>query len=227
MSDGETPAAASPKPDPDRAGPDALPRVGFLLGIVRKLVLYGSSLILILQEGVSVRHCAEAKINFGTKDLALIIARIKCGLQRAAMLEVRLNRYVTAGRDLKLLPLRALAARKPRAARPADAPPPAKAPVLALLPSVEEIAEQVRTRSLGAVIGDICRDIGLLPGVMNGVIWEELMEAAIKCGIDLNGLIHASRKPLYGTYQDHVEIAMTAWPGAVPHSVVPVSGRPP
>jgi hypothetical protein len=224
----------------------AFPRVGRLLGVVRKLVAFGTNLITTLQRGTSAQRCVLTMLTFGTKDLALIIARIKCGLQRAAALEARLNAYVTRGRDLRPLAWRLSIPRVRTAAPDADAPdadapdadttgadatgaatpPPAvRSEVLARLPSAEEIAEQVRTRPLGTVIGDICRDLGLLAGMMDDALWRDLTDAAAACGISLCGFIRDSSKPVFGDRHGEVDIPLTAWPDL--DTVVAAAGRPP
>jgi hypothetical protein len=218
--------------------PATLPRVGRLLGIVHKLVAYGTSLITTLQHG-SPAHCRTmAMLAFGTRDLGLIIARIKCGLQRAAALQARLNAYVARGRDLTLPEERRPRAWSTEGARSAapkveeDAQPPAAAArdtVLVLLPSAEEIAEQVRTRPLGTVISDICRDMGLSAGLMDGGLWEELTAAMMECGIDLGGFIRNSARPVFGDrdeeWQDRPEVWPDAWPDAI--GAVDAVARPP
>jgi hypothetical protein len=205
--------------------------VGRLLAIMRKIVAYGTDLILILQQGaqqqgVPGHRCTMAVLAFGTRDLARIIARIKCGLQRAGMLEARLNRFVARGRDLAPPSLRPGTPRGQPAAPSAGAPPSApRGTVLSDLPSVEDIAEQVRTRPLGTVIRDICRDIGLAPGVMDGVLWRELMEVAIECDIDLTGLMRSSLKPVFGVSEEYWDIAFSAWPRSP--AVLAVATGPP
>ena len=209
MSASATTSVASPSPDPDRAGPDvparnAFPHVGRLLGIVRRLVAYGTKLLNDLQQGVPTPHQVLATLTFGTKDLALIIARVKCGLLRAAGLEARLNLFVKRGRDLQPPPWRMPMPRERKKTADADAPK-AEAPqspvpteVLSLLPSAEEIAEQVRTRPLGAVLADICRDLGLPPGMMQGTLWQELKDAFVECGFSLVSFVRGDWRPMFG-----------------------------
>jgi hypothetical protein len=223
MSASATLPVASPAPDPDRAGPDmpprdvpprtALPRVGRLLRIVRRLVAFGTNLLTTLQAGASAERQALTMLSFGTKDLALIIARIKCGLLRAAGLEVRLNGFVKRGRDMQPAPWR-LSIPRARTDAPDDAPqvaaPPARTDLLALLPSAEEIAEQVRTRPLGVIICDICRDLGLSPRLMDGVLWRELTEAVAECGLSLTRLLRDSGKPSLGEQAGQADIKLTA-----------------
>lgn len=219
-------------PDPNRAVSDKFPKVRFLLGIVHKLVAYGTNMITTLQEGTSAYQSTMAMIIFGTKDFALIIARIKCGLQRAAMLEVRLNQFVTRGRDLYVPSERPSTPRGPQVAPSADAAaPPGGDEVLALLPSVEEIAEQVRRRPLGIVICDICRDLGLAPSLMDPALWDELFVAVLEYGASINRLRWDCTKPVIGTAEECAAIARCEWPGtpaiAFVSDMASISGRPP
>ena len=70
------------------------------------------------------------------------------------------------------------AQRAPRAPRAAPAARLAREadPRLALLPTPEQIAAEVRRRPIGAVIADICRDLGVLP---THPLWQELSLAII------------------------------------------------
>jgi hypothetical protein len=49
----------------------------------------------------------------------------------------------------------------------------------ARLPTEEEIAAEVRRRPVGAVIADICRDLGIAPGRLDPAFWRELSHAVI------------------------------------------------
>jgi hypothetical protein len=205
--------AATAQPDPNRAAPAALPRVACLLRLVRLLVNYGTGVLAVLQPGSPPYRRAGVILRFGTKDLALIVARITCGLRRAMALEERLKRYVVRGVDLPEPKLR-LSVAGPRVRRSApvvDAPMDATA-LLAALPSVEAIAEQVRTRSLGVVITDICRDLGVASGAMDATLWEAMIEAVRDCGIDLCRLFQSGGlTPLDD--DEHVSDAeLAAWP---------------
>jgi hypothetical protein len=66
-----------------------------------------------------------------------------------------------------------------RGARTAD-------PGLARLPTPEDIAAQVRRRPIGAVIADICRDLGIMP---SNPLWRELPLAIIANGGNLATLV--------------------------------------
>jgi hypothetical protein len=102
------------------------------------------------------------------------LQRIARGLMRARALETRV--IETAAKLNKARgrrPGAAPAHRQPRAvpaaARPAEAP---DAPIE--LPTEEEIAAWVRRRPIGAVLADICRDLGI---TCDHPLWRELQHA--------------------------------------------------
>ena len=64
-----------------------------------------------------------------------------------------------------------------RARRPAARPSLGADPRLARLPTPAQIAAEVRRRPIGAVIADICRDLGIMP---NHPLWRELQLAIIR-----------------------------------------------
>ena len=57
---------------------------------------------------------------------------------------------------------------------------------LALLPTPEQIAAKIRRQPIGAVIADICRDLGILP---SHPLWRELQIVIIREGGNLAGLL--------------------------------------
>ena len=95
-------------------------------------------------------------------------------------------------------PIRLPATPGPRAARQV-APPDAQRephradqtedPRLARLPTEEEIAAEVRRRPVGAVIADICRDLGIAPGQLDRAFWDELSRAIAIYGGSLAGFL--------------------------------------
>ena len=72
----------------------------------------------------------------------------------------------------------------PAARRPTRGPkaPEQPTPILARLPTPEDIAAQVRRRPVGAVIADIFRDFGIVP---SNPLWRELSLAIIENGGNL------------------------------------------
>ena len=182
------PSDAPNPPDPhqDRLIPIA-GRPGcarLLLGLVRKLVDYGKSLTGALQRtDAAATNPSVIMMGFGTRDLALIAARITRGLMLAVALEARLLCRVAREDKRPSAPAQTLTSeppppacvrdrspRKPRATRPVDDP----TSLLARMPTAEEIAEQIRRRPIGAVIADICADLGI---VASHPLWRDLRDA--------------------------------------------------
>ncbi len=175
-------------PDPAAPGEGRPSRFGRLLEVVRKLIDYGKELATNLQR----RAATDADVTrpFGTRDIGLILARITRGLLRANALEARVVE-LAARPDAPAAPSRAPAQRAPGAPlgapRPAAARPTAKAdPRLALLPTPEQIAADVRRRPVGAVIADICRDLGIMP---SHPLWRDLSLVIIRHGGSLAALV--------------------------------------
>ena len=152
---------------------------GHLLGLVRKIIAYGRDLVASLQQQNAPTPSPQIVRRFASVNLAVIIARITRGLAMAGLLDARL---VNAEfRPDKLPPTGPREAttlrpeprpRRPKLTRPDTAED--DAALRAALPSIEEIAERVRNRPVGAVIADICRDLGI-----NGMddLWRDLQLA--------------------------------------------------
>ena len=176
------------QPDPtDRALP---PCVGKFLALLHTLIAYGRNLTDTLR-----RHPGDPRIlpcfayvarTFVTGDLTLILARITRGLLRAAALEERLRRLAACGQDLRD-PSRAPSPPKPRKKRARKKPParlhdPARDPSLDAPLTLEQIAAEDRRRPIGAVLVDICLDLGIAQGQMDRVTWKELYFLIISYG---------------------------------------------
>ncbi len=169
------PAATSDLPPPSR--------FGRLLTLVRKLIDYGKQLAATLRQRVVPGDTTDLVCTFGTGDIALILARIAQGLHRAGLLEEKIARAATR-LDAEPQPNPAPSPRAPRALPcEADAPSPRQtqpqqpadaAPLLANLPTPDQIAAKVRRQPIGAVLADICRDLGIPP---SHPLWDELHRA--------------------------------------------------
>jgi hypothetical protein len=164
-------AATTPAPTTEPS------RAGRLLDLVRRLIEYGKELATTLRQSSVTTDLAAAMRPFGTRDIALILARITRGLHRAAALEARLVRGA-ARLDAEPRPRSVPAAAKPASAPRRQAAPPAGS-TLAHLPTPEQIAAEVRRRPIGAVIADICRDLGIMP---SHPLWRQLQIAIIGNG---------------------------------------------
>ena len=216
------------EPDPPRAGADTPSRLGRVLSLVRKLIDYGKQLAVTVQQRAGTPGFAFLARPFGTADLAVILARITCGLRRAAMLEAKLCKRAERGRDLTVAPIRLPAIRAPGAARPepqrAD---PTEDPRLARLPTEEEIAAEVRRRPIGAVIVDICCDLGIAPGHLDRAFWDEISHAVIMYGGNLVRLFNDLSERLWAFGPgDLSDEAYPGWLEPPPRSPVPATGPP-
>jgi hypothetical protein len=194
-------AATPPKP----AGSDKESRVGRLISLVRKLIDYGKELAATFQRSGTDTNPITHTCRFGTSDLALILARITQGLHRARTLEEKLV-HNAARPEWEPKPSAAPSPRASRTAQPAAARTDAAATKLAQLPTPEQIASQVRRRPIGAVIADICRDLGIMP---NHPLWRELSEVIIRYG--------GSLAALYKDVNERAFRPLASWrPGAPP-----------
>ncbi len=236
MSAADQAPAATTDPDPPGANTAMPTALGRVLSLVRKLIDYGKQLAGTVQQRAAAPGFDLFARPFGTADLAAILARITNGLRRAAALEATLCQRAARGRDLTPSPIRLPVARGPRVARqvaPPDAQPepqPAdhtEDPRLVRLPTEEKIAAEMRRRPVGAVIADICRDLGIVPGELDRAFWDELSHAIIAYGGSLAGFLGTLRRRLFafgsGGNSDRMD---PGWPAALPRLLAPATGPP-
>jgi hypothetical protein len=192
-----TEAPADPKPS----------HAGRLLGLVRRLIDYGRQLATTLRTN---------RPPFSAGDIALLLARITRGLLRAEALEARVIRH-TARLDAEPAPPRAPSHRRSPPARAADAVSPPEV----CLPTSEQIAAEVRRRPIGAVIADICRDLGITP---SHPLWPEVRDLITRyCGNLANlvmDLVDRAFEPPASSWPP-------AWPAQSLQSPRPSSTGPP
>jgi hypothetical protein len=223
-------------PDPPRGNPAIPAAVGRVLSLVRKLIDYGKQLAGTVQQRADAPGFALFAKPFGTSDLAVILARITNGLRRAVALEAKLCRRATRGQDLMPTPIRLPAARGPRPARqvapPAAQPDPHPAdqtedPRLARLPTEEEIAAEVRRRPVGAVIVDICRDLGIAPGHLDRAFWDEINHAIMMYGGSLARFLTNLHERLFACFTgEDAGRPDPGWPIAPPRLPAAATGPP-
>jgi hypothetical protein len=213
--------------------------IGRVLSLVRRLIDYGRRLAVTAQQRAAAPGFALFASPFGTADLAAVLARITNGLRLAAALEARLTQRAERGRDLAPSSVRMPAAsRPPRQSAPANAQPepqPAshiEDPRLAHLPTEAEIAARlaagldpmVRRRPIGAVIVDICQDLGIMPGDLDRAFWDELSEVIIIYGGSLAGFVGKQiRLPFAFAPGD---LPDSIWPAAPPRLAERATGPP-
>jgi len=86
------PNRPDPVPDPAAGSMREQSRTGRLLGLLRKLIEYGLELACALQQSPAAATLLTVALYFGTRDIALILARITRGLELAGALEAKLVR---------------------------------------------------------------------------------------------------------------------------------------
>src|SRR5271157_2909900 len=185
MSTAATAPGPTTQPAPWPASTDRRGCLARLLGLVRKLIDHGKQLAAAVGQRSLTNHPALAGFRFGTSDIALILSRITLALHRATALEARLLRSA-ARPDPKPQPPRASSPRSPRVPREAPREPAEADPRLARLPTPEQIAAEIRHRPVGAVIADICRDLGIMA---DHPLWRELQLAMILHGGSLANFV--------------------------------------
>ena len=163
---------------------------------------------------------AEVLTRFGILDFKLITARLTRGLMLAEALE---NRVASTAQRIDNPPLprtrpakpRTQAARRPRFSWEKD-----NAALLAGgLPSAEEIAEQIRRRPIGAVLADICRDLGISP---HDHLFGLLSQAIIRHGGNIVTLMEQTPRMRGGFYDPKPPGQKPAQPRMHPAPMTPV-----
>ena len=187
---------------------DAKPnRFSGILGLVRQLIDYGKQLATTL---LNNPH------PLGAGDIVHILARITRGLLRAEALEARLIRdpsWLGAAPAPPRAPSHRPSSPAPATARPVDTTP----FNLDRLPTPEQIAAEVRRRPIGAVIADICRDLGIMA---DHPLWQELRLVVICHGGNLAKLMKA-------TWDRAFERIAASWPAAPLQSPTASGAGPP
>ncbi|HLJ04862.1 MAG TPA: hypothetical protein VKT26_01235 [Acetobacteraceae bacterium] len=207
--------------------------LGRVLNLVRKLIAFGRQIAAAVQQHATAPNFHLHTSTFGTADLAVILARITNGLRRAVALEAALCRRAECGHDLSESPIRMPAASTQRAERQVAPPDPQPEPAqpqdlrLARLPTEQEIAAEVRRRPVGAVIVDICHDLGIAPGMLDRAFWDELCHAIIAYGGSLSGFLIKRSKRLFAfaTGAD-VDPMAPLWPALPPQPLAPTTHPP-
>jgi hypothetical protein len=229
---------------PAEAQPPVPTKIGRVLSLVRKLIDYGKQLADTVQQRAANPGFALFARPFGTVDIAVILARITNGLRHAAALEARLCARAARGQDLRPAPIRLPTPRAPRPARqvaPPDTQPepqpvdPAQDPCLARLPTEEEIAARlatgldpvVRRRPIGAVIVDICCDLGICPGHLDRAFWDEINHAIMMYGGSLVRFLRNLHQRLFAFGAgDRANPAEPEWSAAPPPFAATATGPP-
>jgi len=213
-----------PPRDPAVASAPAPSRAGRLFGLLRKLIDYGKDLANTLQQHTSAATTLfTIARHFGTRDIALILARITRGLLLANALEARLVcrpvRQVAAPDLVRAPPDRTRRTAQPAAHRAGEA-----ASALALVPTAQEIAAALRHRPVGAVIADICRDLGIVPA---HPLWREVMLVVTEHGGSITKLLIDVLDRVFARSADPSAIEQDGWPAPWQQAVAACGTGPP
>lgn len=154
-------------------------RIARLLGALHSLIAFGRELAATLQrDPLAAETRVDVTVRFGTIKIALILARITRGLRLAEALEAKLApRADRPVRPYTERAPRASSSRKPRGPR-GTAPQPTTED-LDTLPTAEEIAEQLRTRPVHAVLLEICSNLGIQPA---DPFWQDITRIVTENG---------------------------------------------
>jgi len=154
-------------------------------------------------------------------------------LRCAAALEARLCRRAARDQDLAPEPFRAAPTHQPRLVRRPVTQPDTQPdnctgdPRLANLPTEEEIAAELRRRPIGAVIVDICGDLGIAPGHLDRAFWDEINHAIMMYGGSLARFLRTLHARLCASRSlDHSNRVEPGWGTAPPRLPPPSTGPP-
>ncbi|MEI7709972.1 MAG: hypothetical protein WCI94_00970 [Rhodospirillales bacterium] len=172
-----------------RQGTVLPPCIAAILDVVRVLLRYGQHLGATLPNRGDHADFPAVAAGFGTYDMRRILAHVQRGILRAMMLQRYLLIRAEQGRDIVPtepdLPaepddIAAMATKRPApiiAARyRAAARPDGNDPLHFSIPSLKELEAQVRRRSVGRTISEICLDLGVTPSGCDGAFWFKIYE---------------------------------------------------
>ena len=197
--------APAPAPKPARTAWTMPAGIAALLHTLRILLTHGRHLAEIAPDRIGKPDFNAVTACFGTNRMQAILAHIQRGLMRAVALERVLHERAASGRDIDCVGSRAHRFALPREpAEPANAPPaepadPSADPSAAAaaqaahkparlsrprhsndpeiyMPTMEELEAQVRRRSIGRTIVDICGDLAVSPRFCARPFWNELFD---------------------------------------------------
>ena len=199
--------------------PTAAPgHVAAFLNLVRILLGYARRLDAALPAQAAHPRFPTLAAGFGTHDIRRIVAHIHRGILRAMMLERFLLARAAQGRDIEPTPLR-------EPAEPADiealeiklrapsqpSPTPRRRSVAErddavhfVMPTLTDLEAQIRRRSIGRTIADICMDLGISPSICDGAFWHEIFQALWHFGGDFEHFsgVQARRREAFQKERD-------------------------
>ncbi len=156
------PAGFKGKPSPSQV----------LLRVIALLIDAGRDCLATIGGNLTPHEVQDTGFAFGTFNLAVIVNRLMRGIKLALALQARVTATAKRIDNPRFQPPRP--AGKPRT-RPPRKPKPTEAEdnaaLLAHMPTDAEIAAMLRHRTIGALLADICADLGV--GVAHP-LWQEV-----------------------------------------------------
>jgi hypothetical protein len=197
-----------PAPPQGRAGKAVPPCIAAILNVVRVLLGYAKHLDRTLPDRAEHPRFPTLATGFGTHDMGRILDHVQRGILRAMMLQRFLLARAAQGRDIEptepveraepadieALEIKLRAPAEPPAGPPAGRPtgPRAKAyrrpridpdhPAHFYMPTLKELEAQVRRRSVGRTIAEICMDLGVAAITCEGGFWIEIYRTLTSFG---------------------------------------------
>ena len=180
-------------------------RSGRLLSLVRALWDYGLQISASLDQHPPKTADAKAhfKRTFGISNVMAILVRIALGMKRARFLGEKIAReaaQIDAGFQPEPTPPRAPracpSATRPREPNPYPEPRPTNetTALVARLPTVSQIARKVLRQSIGDVLADICRDLGISN---DHPLWDDLQAAITEFGGTLVSRVRSKLRQIF------------------------------
>ena len=171
-------------------------RIAAFLTIVRALLGFGQHLDKTVPAQIDHPRFPTLAVGVGTHDLRRILAHVQRGILRAIMLEKYLLARADQGRDIEPTPipepadegeiaaldLKSRPQSERSKARPRRPIPDPNDPFNFAIPSLKELEAQVRRRSVGRTVTEICLDLGISPASCDGAFWHEIYLAISNFG---------------------------------------------
>ncbi len=173
--------------------PDMPAGIAAFLRMVRVLLAYGRRLDATLPQHIDHPRFPTFAAGFGTHDLGRILAHVQRGILRALMLERYLLARARIGREIEPVAPPApaeqteietlnLVLRAPTAAKPHAKTIDCDDPRHFAIPTLRELEAQIRRRSVGRTIADICLDLGVSPSACDSGFWQDIFQALCHFG---------------------------------------------
>jgi hypothetical protein len=164
--------------------------IAAILSVVRTLLGYGKHLDETLPDRAAQPGFPALAAGFGTHDLRRILSHVQRGILRAMMLRQYLLARAAQGRDIEpseppvpaeQADIEAMEIKLRPPSQPRKAPRRAPStdpndPLNFSMPTLRELESQVRRRSIGRTITEICMDLGIAPSSCEAGFWHEIYQ---------------------------------------------------